>query len=108
VTKRVAAAETVVASIAGPTYAAGQVWHLHASVVGTALKVSGWRDTVAEPMEFSVSTTDAALAAAGPYGFYARANTGNTNTLPISIQVDDFQAKGSVTWQGILDGALSP
>lgn len=108
VTKRVAAVETVVASAAGPTYAAGQPWHLHASVIGTALKVSAWRDTVPEPMEFSVSTTDGALVAAGAYGVYARANTGNTNALPISVQVDDFQAKGSVTWQGILDGALSP
>jgi hypothetical protein len=107
VTKRVAAVETVVASVAGPTYAIGQTWRIHASVVGTALKVSGWKDGTPEPVEFSVSTTDAALAAAAPYGVYARANTGNTNVLPISVQVEDFMAKGSVTWQGILDGALA-
>lgn len=107
VIKRVAAVETTVASVAGPTYAAGQIWHIHASVVGTALKVSGWKDGTPEPVEFSVSTTDAALAAAAPYGVYARANTGNTNALPITIQVEDLQVKGTVTWQGILDGALA-
>jgi len=107
VTKRVAAVETTVASVAGPTYAAGQTWHIHASVVGTALKVSGWKDGTPEPVEFSVSTTDAALGAAAPYGVYARANTGNTNTLPITVQVEDLQVKGTVTWQGVLDGVLA-
>lgn len=108
VTKFVAAVETVVASVAGPTYAAGQTWRIHASIVGTALKVSGWKDGTPEPVEFSVSTTDAALGAAAPYGVYARANTGNTNVLPIAVQVDDYQVKGSVTWTGIMDGVLNP
>jgi hypothetical protein len=107
VTKRVAAVETVVASVAGPTYAAGQTWRIHASVVGTALKVSGWKDGTPEPPTFSVSTTDAALAAAAPYGVYAIAKTGNTNVLPVTIQTEDFMAKGSITWQNILAGALS-
>jgi hypothetical protein len=107
VVKRVATVETTVASIAGPTYAAGQVWRMHAVVLGTALKVSSWKDGTPEPVEFSVSTTDAALGAAAPYGVYARLNTANTNTLPVLVTVDDFQVKGAVTWQGILDGALS-
>jgi len=107
VTKRVAAVETVVASVAGPTYAAGQTWRIHALIAGTALKVSGWKAGTPEPVEFSVATTDAALAAAAPYGVYARANTGNTNTLPITVLVEDYQVKGATSWQGIMDGALA-
>lgn len=107
VIKRVAGVETTVASVAGPTYAAGQMWRIHASVVGTALKVSGWKDGTPEPVEFSVSTSDGALASAGPYGVFALLTTGNTNTLPVSVQVDDYSVKGAVTWQGILDGAVA-
>lgn len=107
VTKRVANIETVVSSVAGPTYAVGQLWRIHALVAGTSLKVSGWKDGTPEPVEFSVSAVDGVLAAAAPWGIYTRATTGNTNTLPLTVQVDDSMAKGSVTWQGILDGALS-
>lgn len=107
VTKRVANIETVVASVAGPTYAVGQLWRIHALVSGTSLKVSGWKDGTPEPVEFSVSGTDAVLAGAAPWGVYTRATTGNTNTLPLTVQVEDSMAKGSVTWTNILDGALA-
>lgn len=107
VTKRVAAVETVVASVAGPTYSAGQTWFIHAQVNGTALSVSAWPASSVEPVAFQVATTDAALGASGPCGVLALLLTGNTNTLPVSFQVDDYQLLGTLTWQQILDGAIA-
>jgi hypothetical protein len=107
ITKRVAAVETSLASISAGAYTPGQIWRIHAKVIGTALQVSGWKDGFAEPVEFTASVTDSALVGAAAFGVYARLNVGNTNVLPVSIQVEDYQAKGALSWQGIMDGALA-
>lgn len=105
--KRVAAAETTVTSTAGPTYAAGQIWHIHAAITGTSLNMSGWKDGTPEPVEYSRATSDGSLVGANPFGIFLRLNTGNTNVLPVTVTVDDYMVKGAVTWQGILDGAVA-
>lgn len=44
--------------------------------------------TGAEPTQWSLIAYDTQVTAAGAFGYRARLNTGNTNALPVSIQVD--------------------
>lgn len=104
--KRSAGTDTILTQPTGPAYAAGQTWRVHLSANGTTLAVSAWLDGTVEPVEFSTTTTDGTITAANPYGIMTMLNTGNTNTLPVTISFDNFQVKGTQTWQGVLDGGL--
>lgn len=104
--KRSAGVDTVLSNPTGPAYAGGQTWRVHLLASGTTLAVSAWKDGTPEPVEYSTAVTDGSITTANPYGIMTMLNSGNTNTLPVTITVDNFQVKGATTWQGVLDGAL--
>jgi hypothetical protein len=104
--KRVAAVETTLATGTAQAYTAGSNWRYHFSLSGTALKASAWTAS-AEPVNFQLSTTDAALAGPGGIGWYAILGAGNTNSLPVNLTFDNTLVVGSPTWTQILDRAVA-
>lgn len=82
------------------TYATGLVhnnttlkYNLRLAAVGTSVRAKLWLSTAGEP-GWQLSVVDAALSAVGTRDVRAVLATGNTNTLPVTIWVDDVISRG--------------
>jgi hypothetical protein len=84
--------EIAVASpVAGLFYTAGQPVHTRAGIAGATLGVKAWIGTLAdEPAGWSVEIDDYAHTTPGQIGEEAFLVSGNTNTLPYTVQLDNY------------------
>ncbi len=74
------------------THTAGTYYWIRAEAQGATLRMRIWRDGAAEPSSWDVSVVDSTFSGAGNVGVRSILATGNTNTLPVQITYDDFQA----------------
>lgn len=65
--------------------------------VGSTVRARAWVSGTSEPTTWTVSTTVTFLTA-GDVRVSAIANTGNTNTLPVTVDVDSVTATALHTW----------
>lgn len=81
----------VVSSASLGSYTAGQTWRARFQIDGNMLRAKAWPTSGSEPLAWSVALADTSLTAPGGVGIRTRLNTGNTNTLPVTVTVDDIQ-----------------
>lgn len=74
------------------TYTAASSWSVRLRLWGNQVSAKAWDTTMGEPSAFQLTTIDTGMLT-GPGLTQARAvlNTGNTNTLPVTVQFDNFQ-----------------
>ncbi|PIB06050.1 hypothetical protein B1C81_26060 [Streptomyces sp. HG99] len=92
--KRVASTETLLATAAntsGLTHAAGRMFTVRFQITGSTLRAKVWLAGAAEPSEWSVTTPDTSLTAAGAVGTRSILSTTNTNVLPVVASYDGFR-----------------
>ncbi|MFD4569390.1 poly-gamma-glutamate hydrolase family protein [Streptomyces sp. NPDC058467] len=91
--KRVAGTETLLATAAdaGLVHAAGRMFWVRLQIAGSTLRAKIWLSGASEPNDWSVTTTDASLTAAGAIGTRSILSSTNTNTLPVVASYDGFQ-----------------
>jgi hypothetical protein len=84
-------AETQLATFAtGLTYTAGAWYTVRLSVQGNSLAAKVWLRDRGEPPNWQVTATDSALTAAGSIGVRTLLDSGVTNPLPVTFQVDNL------------------
>lgn len=89
--KRVAGVETQLSTVTtGLTHAAATLFRLRFTGFGSSFQARAWLASGAEPGGWQTTTTDSSLTAAGQVGVRSMLNTGNTNTLPVTVTADDF------------------
>lgn len=96
ITKRVGGVETQLAAVdplPGIPYAAGVPLRVRASVVGSRLAVKAWTASASEPAGWQLTATDSSLTAAGATGVQTWLVPGNTNTLPLAVQIANYSAR---------------
>lgn len=102
--KRVAGVETQLATYAtGLTHVAASFYFIRLQVIGTALKARVWLATDPEPTTWQATATDSAVTAAGGWGVRSMLNTGNSNTLPVTVQWDALTTRGTATLERSTD-----
>lgn len=84
------------ATVAGLTYAAGDVLHIRLQVVGTGtttIRARAWKTGATEPSTWQVTATDttAAMQTAGGVGFGSYLGSGST-VSPLVFSFDDLRA----------------
>jgi hypothetical protein len=96
VTKRVAAAETVVGTSTSPyLYVAAAWWRIRVTIAGTRIQAKAWPVfNVAEPVGWMVDVTDASLAAGTLAGMFYRNETVVTTHV---YSADNFRAYANAT-----------
>jgi hypothetical protein len=91
--KTVAGVTTILQNVVtGLTHVAGTKYGLRFRIQGTQLQTRFWLATNPEPVAWTTTATDASLVGSGSVRLISALNTGNTNTLPVTIFFDDFQA----------------
>lgn len=95
--KRVAGVVTTLGTYAtGLTHSSTATrYKLRLAVVGTLVSAKLWLSTVPEPIGWQLSFTDTSLSAFGARGVRAVLATGNTNTPPVLVTVDDLTGHGA-------------
>jgi len=97
--KRVAGALTLITAATVPTgtHYAGDEWNLTLSVATAAsgLIASAWKAATPQVVT-TLTATDTALTTGNLAGWASRLETGNTNTLPVSVSSGEFQAVASI------------
>jgi hypothetical protein len=92
--KRVGGTETLLATAAntsGLTHAAGVLFAVRFQITGSTLNAKIWPEGTIEPADWSVTTTDTSLTAAGAIGTRSILSSANTNTLPVIALYAAFQ-----------------
>lgn len=91
--KRVAGVQTdLAATFTLPgVHAVGVFWTLRFQLQGTALRAKAWRRGLDEPERWHVTATDTAFTAAGSIGVRSILDNANTNVLPVTVSVDNFE-----------------
>ncbi|MEU6552121.1 poly-gamma-glutamate hydrolase family protein [Streptomyces sp. NPDC046915] len=116
--KRVAGTETLIGSTinTGLTHAANTRFSVRFRGSGTSLMAKAWLTSGSEPGSWTDTVTDSSITSGYRVGARSILSSSNTNTLPVTYSVDDFQTIGgtslqrstdSVTWTTI-NGGLSP
>ncbi|MEU4675737.1 hypothetical protein [Micromonospora sp. NPDC023737] len=72
------------------THTSGAWWRVSAAMYGTSLHAKAWIPASAEEPSWQVIANDTALAAGTQVGILSRLESGNTNTLPVTLFVDNF------------------
>ncbi len=96
ISKRVGGVTTTLAEVAPVptfTYTAGTVYRSRAQVEGSSLRLKVWPDASPEPDDWTVTATDSSLLNAGWSGLWGWLLSGNTNTLPVYAEWDDFRVE---------------
>ncbi len=94
--KNVAGSFTTLASqspVSGLTHGANTQFRVRFQVTGSTIRAKIWLASAAEPSDWTVSAADTTITT-GQVGVRARLETGNTNTLPVNVDVRNFQAVG--------------
>lgn len=103
--KTVAGTDTTLATSSTFGYFAGSTVRIHLTYSGSNYTASIWSaKSAAEPATPTLTASDGSITASGSFGLWARANTGNTNTLSINILWDDFIQSAGATWTQVADG----
>lgn len=90
--KRVGGAQSDLATLTLPgVHAAFAFWTVRFQLEGTALRARAWPRALAEPERWHVTATDTALTAAGSVGVRSILDNANTNVLPVTAAVDNFE-----------------
>lgn len=76
----------------------GQAWRLVAESVGSLVRAKAWRPSVDSEPGWQVSQTDNSLTGGTQVGVLTRTETGNTNTKPYTIFVDNVVATSQHAW----------
>ncbi|MEU5721569.1 hypothetical protein ABZ783_07080 [Micromonospora sp. NPDC047738] len=71
------------------TNASGTWWRISAAAYGTSLLAKAWIPPAPEP-GWQAIADDSSIAAGTQVGILSRLETGNTNTLPVTVFVDNF------------------
>ena len=88
--KRVAGSISSLASgVNVGTHTAGASWRISAAIFGTTLMAKAWLLSASDP-GWQATATDTAITAGTQVGVLSRLETGNTNTLPVTVSVDNF------------------
>jgi hypothetical protein len=89
--KRVAGVETQLSTAATTlTHAAGALFRARFTGFGAAFQARVWLASSAEPTVWHTTVTDSSITAAGQIGVRSVLASANTNTLPVTVTVDDF------------------
>lgn len=76
--------------IAGLTHATGKTYRVRFQMRGSILRARGWDSAGSEPTSWQVEVTTDTTYGSGNPGFRTTLTAGNTNTLPINIEFDNF------------------
>lgn len=90
----------------GIAYAAGTGYRLQVQLSGSTVRVRAWPAAGAPPASWHVTATDTSPpAASGPYtaGVRAILSTTNTNTLPVTVTVDDVTVSPAADYKMATD-----
>jgi hypothetical protein len=79
-------------NIPGLTYTANQKLRLRVLADGPTILVKVWPDGTTEPVAWNLTLTTGWLLA-GPVGFYQWSVSGNTNTKPYAVTLDDLEVE---------------
>lgn len=108
VRKIVAGSVTTLASqtpVSGLTHGAGTQFRVRFGWTGSIVRAKIWLASGTEPASWTVSTTDTTFTGPGQVAFRSRLESGNTNTLPVNVEYDNFQVTGVTDNPGsALDG----
>jgi len=91
--KRVANVGTTLASVDVGSFSGTSTINVILRVVGTWIYAKCWNDDDVEPASWQIIVQDTALATGNLAGIRTRLETGNTNTQPVTIYVDEFTAQ---------------
>lgn len=84
-------ATTALVSVAtGITYSANHDYGIRFETCGSLLKLKVWDASGAEPVAWTLETTDSTYTAAGKAGPFSIGTTGNTNVLPVTFSYDSY------------------
>ncbi|MEU0584593.1 alkaline phosphatase D family protein [Streptomyces sp. NPDC006132] len=90
--KRVGGTQTDLASVTIPgVHAAGKFFTLRFQVEGSDLRAMAWERGITAPGRWQATVTDTALTAAGSLGVRSVLASANTNTVPVTISVDNLE-----------------
>lgn len=81
------------ATVPGLTYTAGRQLRIRAQAVGRTLAMRVWSADAPEPAVWHVEADDAAITEPGGVGIYSGVAAGNTNTKPVVVAYDHFEAR---------------
>jgi hypothetical protein len=90
----------------GVTYSANTGYRMRMEVAGTTIRARAWLASGAEPSTWHATMTDDSLAGAGNVGVRAILTSGNTNTLPVTLSVDDLVVTSPGSDHKILKGSF--
>ncbi|UJW32385.1 hypothetical protein L3Q67_00945 [Saccharothrix sp. AJ9571] len=90
--KRVAGAESVLTAVVVPglTHVAGARYGVRLQVIGSRVRGKVWAATAGEPVGWTLTATDTALAAPGGVGCYQQLGGGSSNA-PVTVAWDDLR-----------------
>jgi hypothetical protein len=102
--KKVAGVTTSLTNVVtGLTHSANTKYGLRFRVQGSQLQARMWLAANPEPITWTTTATDTAITASGAVKVSSVLNTGNTNTLPVTVSFDDFEATNLVLTEYIID-----
>lgn len=81
----------------GVTHSANTWYRVRFQISGSTLRARVWPDSGVERNFWTVSATDTSHTA-GQVGVWGILSTGNSNTLPVAVQVDDFELENPQTF----------
>ena len=90
--KRVNGGQSDMASVTTAlTHVANTFYTLRFQLAGNTLRAKTWLQGTPEPPSWDVTAVDTALIGVGAIGVRSILGSGNTNTLPVTISMDNFQ-----------------
>jgi len=78
------------AATVGTAHTAGDWWRIAADIHGSTLRFRAWPLALTSDPGWSASVTDTSLTTGTLVGVWYRLETGNTNTLPVTLSVDNL------------------
>lgn len=76
----------------------GQTWRLILETVGTTVRAKTWRPGIDLEPDWQATDTDSSLTSGTQAGVMTRLESGNTNTQPYTLYIDDFSAATLHAW----------
>ena len=70
------------------THTSGATWRIRAAVLGSSLHAKAWIPGLGEP-DYQVIGSDSSISSGTDVGVLTRLESGNTNTLPVTLFVDN-------------------
>jgi hypothetical protein len=87
----VTTALTTLATVPGLTHSGGTKFRNRFQVMGSDVRGKIWLASATEPSAWNASATDTDITASGQVSLRGKLDSGNTNTLPVNFDWDDFQ-----------------